>query len=476
MASNIHNEAYWKRREADEANFINDNIKTDEDFNKIIQKYYDDLIKSINDQINDEYLKYADRNNYTMTQARKKVTEQDVQAFSNRAKEIVTEAQKLYKEKGKVTYADFSNEINQQLRLYNATMRINRLELIKARIAQEVLATSIHVNQAFEAKLTGDYLSEIKRQSGILGQNIISPSTKSISKIVYAQTGGANFSQNLWNDDAVLRAKLNQALTQSIRQGLSPKSLADKLKPLVKNDVRNRTNVAERLARTESARVQAKAQVNSFKNNGYDYCKWIAEPSACSVCRNIADQKNFRGMVGVYKVSEVPYLPAHPNCRCSLSAWYTPLNDKEYAAITRYVSPDAYALNDTLRRGSKLTDAQNEWINNLDTALDKLPPYQTDKLYRSISLPNDQISEFVNQYIVGKEVDLSQYISTSKDVYDSNDTVRLVIKSSKTGRDISHWNPSESEVLFKRGTRFLVTNRYLSKDKHKPIIEVRVID
>lgn len=36
-------------------------------------------------------------------------------------------------------------------------------------------------------------------------------------------------------------------------------------------------NVTERIARTESARVQFNAQVESIKDNGMRYCKWYVD-------------------------------------------------------------------------------------------------------------------------------------------------------------------------------------------------------
>ena len=62
------------------------------------------------------------------------------------------------------------------------------------------------------------------------------------------------------------------------------------------------------------------------------------------------------------------------------------LGIKEEAAVIRYVSPDAYVLNDKLRRNadSELTDVEREWIKNLDAALEKLSNYEGN-LNRSVA-------------------------------------------------------------------------------------------
>ena len=55
--------------------------------------------------------------------------------------------------------------------------------------------------------------------------------------------------------------------------------------------------------------------MNSLKRNGYDFCKWYKEPSACHDCTLIGNQDNGWGK-GIYKVKDVPTIPVHPNCEC----------------------------------------------------------------------------------------------------------------------------------------------------------------
>ena len=69
-------------------------------------------------------------------------------------------------------YSDFSKDVNDRLKLYNATMRINRLEMLKSKIGQEMLDAHMKVNADLISKLSDDYQSEIKRQAGILGETV----------------------------------------------------------------------------------------------------------------------------------------------------------------------------------------------------------------------------------------------------------------------------------------------------------------
>ena len=71
------------------------------------------------------------------------------------------------------------------------------------------------------------------------------------------------------------------------------------------------------LMRTEMARVQTEAQMQSLKQNGFDEYQFLALGNACEICRAI-DGKHFpvdKMMPGL----NAP--PMHPNCRCSTSAY-----------------------------------------------------------------------------------------------------------------------------------------------------------
>ncbi|MDD1389745.1 minor capsid protein [Pediococcus pentosaceus] len=314
---NKKNNRYWNKREDEERKWIEANIKNDKDFDRLLQEHYDTLLDSINKDISEQYIRYAKREGYTIAEARKKVSQEDIKAFSNQAKKQVAKARAIYKKKGKAEYADFSDEVNTRLRLYNATMRINRLEMLKAQIGLEMIDNNMDIYSAMTDRLNNDYVDELKRQAGILSDASGSVKAAETSSIVMASTGNANFSERLWANSDVFKARLDQLLTKQMVQGLNPRVIARDLKPYLKAEANNARYVTERLARTESARVQTQAQLGSFKEYNIRTCKWNAEPSACKVCLEIVSYNE-----GIYSVDDVPDLPVHPNCRCSISAWH----------------------------------------------------------------------------------------------------------------------------------------------------------
>ena len=187
----------------------------------------------------------------------------DVQHYQEKAKKIVEEAQKIRQAGNKVTYADFSKAVNDQMRVYNATMRISRLEMLKSQIGLEMVQSGIDVDKALHDKLSQDYIDEVKRQAGIMGVTA-KPSMwtdSKVAKVIMGQTESANFSQRLWANQAVLKAQLDVVVSNGIIQGQNPREMATKLKANVAKTIANYRYVTERLARTESARGEPRAQI-----------------------------------------------------------------------------------------------------------------------------------------------------------------------------------------------------------------------
>lgn len=321
------NSAYWNKRTAAERKWIAENLTNDEAFNARIQEYFDKSLTGIQKNIDSEFAKYAAYSNDSMSGSRRAVMAEDVKAYQSEAKQIVEDAQKLYKKKGSpLTYADFSKDVNDRLKLYNATMRINRLEMLKSEIGQEMLDAHMKVNADLISKLSNDYQSEIKRQAGILGETVSKGGYTDLVKLLSQREGDYTFSQRIWINQDILKAKLDELLTAATIQGQSPLKIARKLRDQVAETVNNSRYVTERIARTESARIQTQAQLDSFHKFGYGWCKWVAEPRACDVCKVISESGE--GGKGIYKVDDVPDIPVHPNCRCSIAAYVDESNDQ----------------------------------------------------------------------------------------------------------------------------------------------------
>lgn len=315
---------YWKRREEEELKWQKKNLASDEDFNRLITRYYQNAIVQINKDI-DHYYQNLANSAGGLDNAYGAVKTADIADYEAEAQKLVLQAAQMRAAGQKVTYDSFPDDVNRRMKIYNATMRINRLEYLKSQVGLRLTEANMNIANELNLKLNDDYIDEAKRQAGILGKTLkynVALLSDNISKIIMSSTKGANWSERLWVNNDALKARLDGVLATGLITGQSNQAMARQLKDQVRTAVTNSRYVTERLARTESARVQFKAQMDSITATDYKYVKWYAEPGACRICQEINDNDRYDLGYGVFPVDEVPSIPVHPNCRCSVSAYW----------------------------------------------------------------------------------------------------------------------------------------------------------
>ena len=298
---------YWARRE-DKArrNYIRDEAKR----LKALQDIYESMYDRIDKEINAFYAKYARDEGITMAEARRRADNLDIEAYARKAKKYVKKR-------------NFSQQANDEMKLYNLTMKANRLELLKANIGLELVKGFEDLQMEFGDTLTERAIKEDKRQAGILGDSVFM-SEKAAETLVNASFHHATYSERIWMHQAILKAEIDKQLRIGLIQGKNPKVLARAIRDRFKVSQRD----AERLMITELARVQSSVQKASFERNGYDEYEFIAEPTACPICRALHGKH--------FKVADMlpgeNCEPMHPRCKCSTAA-YAKLpweDDKQY--------------------------------------------------------------------------------------------------------------------------------------------------
>ena len=111
-----------------------------------------------------------------------------------------------------------------------------------------------------------------------------------------------------------------------------------------------------------------------------------------------------------------------------------------------------------LRNGMNLDEEWEELKKSIDAVLVKLPKYE-GTVYRSLDSGSiKDLENFWTRYAPGKIVPENAYTSASTSVYDESMEIQMIIEC-KTGRDMRAYNSKEQEILFERGTRFLVVKR-----------------
>lgn len=292
----LNSEDYWRKREEEQRK---QDIKDLKEYRKHLEGIYKRTLADVSSQIRAFYNQYAQKTGMTYAEAMKKADKLDIEAFAEKAKQYVKDK-------------DFSKKANEEMRLYNMTMKANRLELLKAQIGLELCSTADEIDKFMKEELRGRTLEEIERQAGILGQSLVN-NKEFANALINASFHNATFSDRIWVNQSALRNNLDSILKNALIQGRNPRDFIPELRKIF--DVSRYQ--AERLLRTELARVQTEAQMQSYKRNGFTQYKFMALGSACEICAAINGD--------VFDVEDAePGLnmpPMHPNCMCSTAPY-----------------------------------------------------------------------------------------------------------------------------------------------------------
>lgn len=306
----MDSQTYWKEREAEQRKH---NIQDEAEYQKHIREIYQNMLDEIEKEINGFYGRYAKKEGITMAEAKKRAAKADIEALGRKAARYVKTK-------------DFSKQANEEMRLYNMTMKVNRLELLKAQIGLEMVAGFDELQKYYEEILTDRTISELERQAGILGKTIQN-NAKAANAIVNASFHNATYSDRIWMYQDMLKNELSSLLQTGLIQGQNPRRLATHLRKRFGVSQSN----AERLMITELARVQTEAQKQSFERNGFEEYTFLALGDACPICRAL-DGKHFK-VKKMMSGTNAP--PMHPRCRCSVAAYE---DSEDYEAWLDYLS------------------------------------------------------------------------------------------------------------------------------------------
>lgn len=308
---------------------------------------------------------------------------------------------------------------------------------------------------------------------------------------------GANYSSRIWTNTANLAARLKEDMMNLIATGKNPSTIKKKLS----EDLGVGYDVADRLIRTEASHVYNTATMEAYRQQGINEVRISTgkDERVCPVCDEYQSH-------GPYPIGNAPRLPAHPNCRCRYLAVFDPEDrarqraeqlrgaieqeerDRERTiqedlarqraeqlrraierekrdrerTIRRYISADSYRINEKLRTGAQLSAEETAFVESLDSALRSMPRYK-GTVYRSITssmIPD--LDAFNAAHQPDNLLEYPAYTSAADSVYDDSFDIQMEIIS-KNGRDIREYNAQEGEIVFLRGTRFIVTGRIGNK-------------
>lgn len=301
---------YWKKRiEAEQLAKMERSATISDEIGRL----YDYHFKELEKEIRAFEQRYADKNGLSLSEVKARVDEMDVRAFEEKAKKYVAEK-------------DFSAKANSELELYNLKMKINRLELLQYQLDLEMVALGDAEHKLTERFLNGEYVKEIENQSGLLGLSVLSAKqvTQTVQTVLNTSFKGATWSNRIWQRQDALREIVARMAEDYLLKGKNPTTMIAK----IRKEFGVSASEAKRLAVTEGARVATEAQRQSYKSNGYDEYEFIAEPTACDICKALNGK--------VFKVKDMEpgenAAPMHPHCHCSTAAHFS-MSDDEYEKL-----------------------------------------------------------------------------------------------------------------------------------------------
>lgn len=379
----MDSQTYWKNREMEQRKH---NIRDEKEYQKHIQEIYQNMIDEIEKEINGFYGKYAKKEGITITEARKRAAKADIEALGRKAAKYVKEK-------------NFSQRANEEMRLYNLTMKVNRLELLKAQIGLEMAAGFDELQKYYEEILTDRALAEFERQAGILGKTIQN-NAKAANAIVNASFHNATFSDRIWMYQDMLKNELSSLLQTGLIQGQSSRRLATHLRKRFGVSQSN----AERLMTTELRRVQTEAARQSYEVNGNVEYRFLAinPMGACPICRTL-DGKVFK-VEKMMPGTNAP--PMHPRCHCATAPywdeaafndWLETDTDMEFAEWNRLKKKEKKDILEIDDKGDLYTDLKDMSDDLAERSL------QVNHYLNTLNLPKSKWSG-ITKVVTAKEL------------------------------------------------------------------------
>ena len=488
---------YWTKRFEEEEKQRN---ITNKAYAKEIEKQYKIAENKIKSDIEKWYIRIADNNQISLADAKKLLTKDELKEF----KWTLVE----YAQKAK------SGAWKKELENASARIHIKRLEALQLQVQNSIETLRNKENEMLEDYLIKNYedtyyhsLYEISKGLN-LKTSFATLDRNKINQVIGKPwlSDGKTFSDRIWQDKEQLINTLRTKITQSFITGSTLDEAVEEISKFVSDKIKNKEYVARRLLETESAAYASKAQIEAFKSIDVEKYEIVAtlDLHTSEICQemdgkvfNISDQE-----IGV----TVP--PFHSHCRTVIAPYFDDeptrasrdekgeykevkyMNYKEWkeqyvkkdelgltlnqkSAIMKYIGSDSYKINEALRNGTNLTQDQKEWVKLLDEALEKIPIYE-GQVTRSLSFQlqgKEALEEFLKLYNIGNEIEYPAYTSaTIGETYNPSGEVQLTIIS-KTARNISTLNKGEQEVLFERGKKFKVVDRYDTSKIHYILME-----
>ena len=219
-------------------------------------------------------------------------------------------------------------ELLRELNVLAMRSRITRLDKLKGNTLVELAKLSEKVEKAIGKFLPSAYkdfyyhgLYELGKKAGIaVPTNILDP--KKVEDVTRIPWSGKNYSTRIWHNNAELGRTIEQTMLTAMHRGSSIADLSRYVAQRMNVGIHN----AERLVQTELNYVQNRAALDSMKDAGMHYYRFVAtlDNRTSQVCREHDGQVfNIDDADAGYNMP-----PLHPRCRSTISGSLRGLKDR----------------------------------------------------------------------------------------------------------------------------------------------------
>ena len=270
---------------------------------KEFDKRYSELAKSIADDIDKWFDKYASNEQITNEEAYQLLSKREQRNWSMTLDEY----------RKKAIEGGYTQELNAEYyksRISRAEQLMNQLRFELTDYSQEEVD---RLNEYLKEHFEESYLRNLYELSdrGSFSVDFNRYNSTQLQMVIRKPWKGSTFFDRLSeNITGRLPDSLTKVFTQGIVNGWSIDKMTDALMKEVTLTTRNRIKT---LIRTESAHLAEQASQVAYKQTKVKKWKWLAtlETSTCSLCGKLDGQ-----IFDTYD-KDAPSIPLHPNCRCT---------------------------------------------------------------------------------------------------------------------------------------------------------------
>lgn len=296
-------EKYWADRAIKREAYWNKQCR--EVIEKRLASQYNKTARSIMQDIAALYGQFADENGLSIKEATALIRGEEFREWRMSLEEYAALAEK-------------DNAVLKELNTLAMRSRITRLEKLYGDTLKELYKLGKATDKSITAFLGEAYkdnyyksLYEIGRTAGIHGA-ISAVNTKTLEGVLRTPWSGKNYSERIWDNSRRLADTLRDTMSAGIHRGLS----VPKLSKMVQERMGVGRYEATRLVRTELNYVHNQANLDSIKDSGMGFYKFVAtlDHRTSQKCR-----AHDGSIVPVEEASPGDNLPPlHPHCRSTI--------------------------------------------------------------------------------------------------------------------------------------------------------------